>query len=187
MLLACNMSRQAGLAVELVNLAVSGEARGHLYEAPGGDELTELFASRLLSAAELRAVPDAGRRLGRLAAAFRPVFTAPDIATAAGVLNGLLQVYRAQPYLVEDVGQPFHLHFHGNAATAVESLGGEFATALALAVDTYGELRFGTCAAAQCDRAYVDLTKNGSRRYCSDACSSRAKTAAYRSRQSKAQ
>lgn len=182
MLLACNMSRQAELTAQLVNLAVPGEAHGRPYAPPAA--LTDAFAELLTPAAarELRAVPDAGKRLRKLAMAFRPVFSADDDAAAAKLLNGLLRTYRAQPYLVEDVGQPFHLHFHGDAGTAVESLGGEFATALALAVDTYGERRFGLCEAAQCDRVYVDLTKNGSRRYCGDGCSARAKMAAYRGR-----
>lgn len=66
--------------------------------------------------------------------------------------------------------------------TYVEALGGEFATALALIVDGYGPDRFGQCEAHGCDAVYIDLTKNGSRRYCSPACTARAKTAAYRRR-----
>ncbi|MET8992500.1 CGNR zinc finger domain-containing protein [Nonomuraea wenchangensis] len=62
------------------------------------------------------------------------------------------------------------------------TLGGEFATALALIVDGYGPDRFGQCEAHRCDAVYIDLTRNGSRRHCSSACTARAKTAAYRSR-----
>ncbi|MED7929226.1 CGNR zinc finger domain-containing protein [Nonomuraea sp. LP-02] len=62
------------------------------------------------------------------------------------------------------------------------TLGGEFATALALIVDGYGPDRFGQGEAHRCDAVYIDLTRNGSRRYCSSACTARAKTAAYRSR-----
>ncbi|MEV4292778.1 CGNR zinc finger domain-containing protein [Nonomuraea bangladeshensis] len=49
-------------------------------------------------------------------------------------------------------------------------------------MDGYGPDRFGQCAAHRCDAVYIDLTRNGSRRYCSSACTARAKTAAYRSR-----
>lgn len=179
MLLACNMQRQAGLVAELVNMAIPGDAGGRPYPAPEEDELLDRFA-RLLTPASAQGLD--GQRLRRLAAAFHPAFTATDVTAAADVLNTLLRRYRAQPYLVEDVGQPFHLHFHGALDNPVDSFGGEFATALALTVDTYGEKRFGVCEASQCDRVYVDLTRNGSRRYCSENCGARAKMAAYRDR-----
>jgi len=44
--------------------------------------------------------------------------------------------------------------------------------------------RIGTCSAAACDRAYVDVSRNGTKRFCSTACQNRAKTAAFRARQS---
>jgi predicted RNA-binding Zn ribbon-like protein len=179
------MQRQAGLAVDLVNLATPGCSRGLPHRPAAGDELVRRFAALLSPAwaAELAAVPDAGVRLEHMAAELRAVFTADGVAQAAAVLNRLLRSYHARPYLTDDVDQPFHLHFHSDAATAVEALGGELATALALVVDTYGQKRFGLCEARNCDRGYVDLTRNGSRRYCSDACRARAKMAAYRSRQ----
>ena len=94
----------------------------------------------------------------------------------------MIRDYGAQPYLVDDVHQPFHLHFHGSGGTRVDQLGGEFATALALIVDGYGADRFGQCQAARCEAVYVDLTRNGSRRFCGPACTARAKSAAYRTR-----
>ncbi|WTD39936.1 CGNR zinc finger domain-containing protein (plasmid) [Streptomyces sp. NBC_01643] len=48
-----------------------------------------------------------------------------------------------------------------------------------------GSDRFGACQAHACNRVYIDLTRNGSRRFCSSACTARAKTAAYRARQSR--
>lgn len=72
--------------------------------------------------------------------------------------------------------------FHGSRGTIVDALGGEFAAMLALVVDGYGANRFGGCHAGECDAVYIDLTRNGSRRYCTPACTARAKTAAYRDR-----
>lgn len=46
----------------------------------------------------------------------------------------------------------------------------------------FGEDRFGLCQSHACDRVYIDLTRNGSRRFCATGCSSRAETAAYRAR-----
>lgn len=183
MLLACNMQRQARLVVELINLAVPGRAHGRDYQ-PAAGELLPAFAALTSrqTAVSLTTEADADAALGKMALAFHPVFTAADVRAAADLLNGLLRRYQARPYLTDDVGQPFHLHFHGHGG-GVHSLGGEFASALALVIDTYGDQRFGVCEATACDRVYVDLTRNGARRYCSDACSSRAKMAAYRKRQ----
>ncbi|MEU4392718.1 CGNR zinc finger domain-containing protein [Kribbella sp. NPDC023855] len=179
------MQRQARLVVELINLTVPGLARGRSYQPDAGDLVPAFAALISAEAAEsLVADPDAGTALAKLAYSFQPVFTAADVRAAAGVINELLRRYQARPYLTEDVGQPFHLHFHGDVG-GVETFGGEFASALALVVDTYGEMRFGVCEAAECDRVYVDLTRNGARRYCSDACSSRAKMTAYRARQAR--
>lgn len=186
MRLASNASRATELVAALVNLATAGSSRGQAYEPASGAELTGQFSAVLseLWAAKVGATPDAGERLALMAGAFRDVFVADGTADVADVLNRLLRRYQTRPYLTGDDDEPIHLHFHGDAETPVESLGGEFAAALALVVDVYGQSRFGVCEARQCDRVYVDLTRNGSRRYCSEACTARAKMAAYRVRQS---
>lgn len=177
-----NMRRQTMLAAELVNVMLPGQAGGRDYE-PSHDA-TDRFLALLTSTKrkQLQTVDDHTVRLARLAKALRSAFDSDEEAKAVDVLNKLMRRYKARPFLTRDAGQPFHLHFHGDAETAVESLGGEFATTLALLMDTYGMRRFGICEASNCDRVYVDLTRNGSRRYCGDACTARAKTAAYRRR-----
>ncbi|MGW3352757.1 CGNR zinc finger domain-containing protein [Nonomuraea rubra] len=178
------MTRQAPLIAELVNLATAHQRGGAPVRPLTGEGLAAAFAAQLgeRTGTALRAVPDAGRRLGELAAELRQALLAEHPADQAGHINAMIRKYGAQPYLAEDVGQPFHLHFHGSGGTEVEALGGEFATALALIVDGYGTGRFGRCEAHQCEAVYIDLTRNGSRRYCGAACTTRAKTAAYRSR-----
>jgi predicted RNA-binding Zn ribbon-like protein len=42
--------------------------------------------------------------------------------------------------------------------------------------------RLRVCAADDCDDVIVDLSKNHSRRYCSDTCSNRVNVAAFRAR-----
>jgi CGNR zinc finger/Putative stress-induced transcription regulator len=179
-----NVRPVAELAARLVNIAIAGASGGKPYEPPSSADQIADFCSRLApaTATEIHRLDDAGERLARMAEAFQPVFTATTMAEVADAVNRLLRKYRSQPYLVDDVGQPFHLHFHGAADTPIESLGGEIAAALALVVDAYGTKRFGQCQASGCDRAYVDLTRNGARRYCSDACNSRMRMAAYRQR-----
>lgn len=99
-------------------------------------------------------------------------------------LNDVLAKCKTQPYLALDDNQPYHLHFQGTGSP-VNILGGELATSLALVIDAMGSDRFGACQAHACNRVYIDLTRNGSRRFCSSACTARAKTAAYRARQSR--
>ncbi|MEU7838887.1 MULTISPECIES: CGNR zinc finger domain-containing protein [unclassified Nonomuraea] len=178
------MTRQAPLIAELVNAATTHRPGGARTRCLEGEELVTVVAAATGERAgmALRADPDAGLRLAELARELREVLLAEQAADQAARINALIRRYGAQPYLVEDVGQPFHLHFHGSGGTYVEAMGGEFATALALIVDGYGPDRFGQCEAHQCDAVYIDLTRNGSRRYCSTACTARAKTAAYRSR-----
>ncbi|WP_433512713.1 CGNR zinc finger domain-containing protein [Nonomuraea sp. CA-143628] len=178
------MTRQAPLIAELVNLATARWRGGASVQPLTGERLATTFAAQLgdRTGEALRAVPDSGRHLAELAIGLRQVLLAERSADQAARINAMIRRYGAQPYLVEDVGQPFHLHFHGSDGTEVEALGGEFATALALIVDGYGPDRFGQCAARQCDAVYIDLTRNASRRYCGAACTARAKTAAYRSR-----
>lgn len=182
--IACNVTGQAPLIAELVNLAMPAWRGGNPVRPRAGEELLAAFSALVNehTAARLRDVPDAGTRLAGLAAELHGALLAESTAGKAGRINALIHRYGAQPYLVEDVGQPFHLHFHGMGDTQVEKLGAEFATALALIMDGYGPDRFGQCEASQCDAVYIDMTRNGSRRYCSGACTARAKTAAYRSR-----
>ncbi|MFI6909945.1 CGNR zinc finger domain-containing protein [Nonomuraea sp. NPDC050394] len=178
------MTRQAPLLTELVNLATARRRGGASVLPPVGEALAAAFAAGLgdRTAAAVLAVPDAGARLAELATELRQALLAASPADQAARVNAMIARYGAQPYLVEDVGQPFHLHFHGSGGTPVEALGGEFAMVLALVVDGYGPDRFGECAAHQCEAVYIDLTRNGSRRYCGAACTARAKTAAYRGR-----
>ncbi|MFI6582873.1 CGNR zinc finger domain-containing protein [Embleya sp. NPDC050493] len=179
------MTAQAPLIAELANLVTPTWRGGSPARPAQGDELVTAFSAAAGEriAAALRDVPDAATRLTTLAVALRDALTAPTPAETAARINAMMSRYAARPYLVEDEDQPFHLHFHGSGETAVEALGGEFATALALVVDGYGSNRLGMCEARRCEGVYIDLTRNGSRRYCGPACTARAKTAAYRSRQ----
>jgi predicted RNA-binding Zn ribbon-like protein len=186
------MRRQAEMVAELVNLAVPGQRQGSEYAPPPDAEVLAQLGdgssggpSGGLSAATrelLGSAPDSAERLVALARRLHAVLVAPDMAAVAERLNALIASCHALPYLTNDVGQPYHLHFHGTGKHPVDVMGGEWATALALVVDMLGEDRFGACEAHACDRVYVDLTRNGRRRYCSNACASRAKTAAYRGR-----
>ena len=56
-------------------------------------------------------------------------------------------------------------------------------TGLTAALCESGRERFGVCSKEGCRDVYLDISKNRSRRYCSDSCSNRANVAAFRARQ----
>ncbi|WP_420718881.1 CGNR zinc finger domain-containing protein [Streptomyces sp. NRRL F-5755] len=57
-------------------------------------------------------------------------------------------------------------------------------SALASVIATLGPARLGVCAGPTCRATFVDLSRNGSKQYCTRTCSHRASVAAYRSRRS---
>ena len=56
------------------------------------------------------------------------------------------------------------------------------ATGLAFAIGSNLAGRPGICDSQGCDRVYVDISRNFSKRFCSLACQNRTKAAAYRTR-----
>jgi predicted RNA-binding Zn ribbon-like protein len=68
-----------------------------------------------------------------------------------------------------------------SAHLAVTTLG-----ALASVIATLGPARLGVCAGPTCRATFVDLSRNGSKQYCTRTCAHRASVAAYRSRRSPA-
>ncbi|HUC58346.1 MAG TPA: CGNR zinc finger domain-containing protein [Streptosporangiaceae bacterium] len=101
---------------------------------------------------------------------------------AAGQVNDLLAQTGARPHLDSHDGEPWHLHFHGRSDGLVTGWAAGCATGLAVVLgsELYG--RLGVCTADRCDRVFVDISKNGMRRFCSTACQNRTKAAAFRAR-----
>ncbi|GHA23546.1 hypothetical protein GCM10010329_53690 [Streptomyces spiroverticillatus] len=177
-------------AVALVNALTEGEARGRLYAVPtGGERWAAIEAAVPQDATSaLARVEGAGEadRLAETARRMRVVFEA--IATqewdaAADGVNVLLRETSARPRLDRGDGGVWRLHFHGANDTFASGVGASCATALAMVVGG-GELveRLGVCTAGRCDRVYVDVSRNGARRFCSGACQSRVKAATFRAR-----
>jgi predicted RNA-binding Zn ribbon-like protein len=55
--------------------------------------------------------------------------------------------------------------------------------ALARIVGADAGNRLGTCDSDDCDRVFLDVSKNASRRFCSTTCQNRIKAGAFRRRQ----
>ncbi|MEU8251144.1 CGNR zinc finger domain-containing protein [Nonomuraea sp. NPDC048916] len=179
MLFGHDMVHSLATVVELVNTSPS---------TGGGDELADLAdlqtftQSRQVSGVDTLTVRDLGQvRLVR--EAFHRVFTAPDQQTAVRMLNALLSETRITPRLTEHDGHPLHMHYFAPDATLAEHLAADCGVALAhLVVDGEWE-RLRTCSAPDCERVFVDESRNRSRVYCdSRTCGNRMHVAAYRAR-----
>jgi predicted RNA-binding Zn ribbon-like protein len=174
-------------AAGLVNLLSPGESRGRAYQPPAGQDRLNRLAALLKAAGgrggytEAEAAEFAGVA-GRLRAVFESLASA-DIDDAAVRVNELLSVTGAHPVLERHDGEPWHVHFHaaGQQSTAAGWAAG-CATGLAIVLGGEHWDRLGVCTAPRCDRVYVDVSRNGSKRFCSTACQNRVKSAAFRER-----
>ena len=177
---------QAGIraAVDLVNAVALEHAGGRRVAV--GDPLSHLamvVAGDPPSLAALGAddVPAFVELAGRLRAVFDDLHDG-DVDGAAARLNDLLADHPAQPHLARDEGR-WRLHHHPVDAALVPMWTSICAEGLARAIGDGHADRLGTCAGVACDRVFLDVSKNASRRFCSTACQNRVKAAAFRRRQ----
>jgi predicted RNA-binding Zn ribbon-like protein len=105
-------------------------------------------------------------------------------ADAVEAVNGLISRSNPIPRLVRHDDQPLHLHYTSVDVSLDRFLGAEMGIALAIVIRDGGIERLRLCPAPSCGRAFVDLTKNRSRRYCDTQCANRVHAAAYRQRSS---
>jgi predicted RNA-binding Zn ribbon-like protein len=100
------------------------------------------------------------------------------------LVNALIADARTTPRLTDHDDWPLHMHYFASDARLAEHLAADCGMALAFVL-TAGEWeRLTTCAAPDCSRVLVDLSRNRSRRYCdSKTCGNRLHVAAYRARQ----
>jgi predicted RNA-binding Zn ribbon-like protein len=173
-------------SVEYVNRLTPGYTGGVEHTAPS-DERQAVAEALTAIGHPPKSVPlDDARRLVRLAGRMRIVFEAAntgDLDTAAAEINALLVDTNARPQLDRGKDRPWSLHFHGPDEQLANGWAAGCAAGLALAVGSDLAGRLGVCAAPQCDRVFVDVSKNGQRRFCSPQCQSRVKAAAHRARQ----
>jgi predicted RNA-binding Zn ribbon-like protein len=178
-------------AVGFVNELTDGERRGKPHTAPVGDALRAAAAAAVPTAEpqsrRLREIPLVSAEiLAHGARVMRTVFEAMEagrVDDAAHAVNGLLRETGARPQLDRVPGEPWQVHFHGADDTYGVGWTAGCATALALAVGSELAGRLGVCRAPHCDRVYVDASRNSVRQFCSAACQSRVKAAAFRARQ----
>ncbi|KAB8188817.1 CGNR zinc finger domain-containing protein [Nonomuraea phyllanthi] len=172
-------------AVALVNALTPGERRGREWPRPEGLGAAATEGLRAVYPDHREITEPEGAELAELAARLRAVFAAVaagDLDSAAARVNALLAETRARPMLQRHDGEPWHLHFHGRDGSVAADWGASCATGLAIVLGGEFSDRLGVCTAPHCDRVYVDVSRNGTRRFCSTACQNRVKTAAFRAR-----
>ena len=156
--------------VDLVNSApdLAGEEG-----LPGVPALRAMVERREISEAGPLTADDLAAVL-RLRDRLRAVYAAEDEAAAVRLVNDL----------VADDGWPLHMHYYAPGARLAEHLAADCGMALAFVIAAGERSRLATCAAPDCDRVLVDLSRNRSKRYCdSRTCGNRLHVAAYRERQ----
>ena len=163
-----------GAAVAMVN-AWTGE-RGHVPDVASARTVLAPFSFLVadLDEAALEPLVEWTDRL-------REVFVLTDLEAAVEHVNALLARIEMRPRLV-DHGHGLHLHHAPSGVPFVQRMRINTALGVANLVAEYGVGRSGVCAAADCDRVFADTSRNGRKRYCSDACANRANVAAHRAR-----
>jgi len=155
----------------------------------GEETLPDLAAVHAL--VERRAISDVGiltaddlSQVHRLRIRLNDIFRAPDQATAISLVNALVADARTTPRLTDHDGWPLHIHYFTPGARLAEHLAADGAMALAFVIAAGEWHRLAICAAPDCDRVLVDLSRNRSKRYCdARTCGNRLHVAAYRARQ----
>jgi predicted RNA-binding Zn ribbon-like protein len=121
------------------------------------------------------------KEISDLRGSLRSVFEAEDAKIAAERINTILSDYGAEPRLSLHTGEP-HLHFEPVGSSMSSWLGAVTAMGLAAVVVEDGVGRFGVCGSGDCRDAFIDTSRNRSRRHCSNTCSTREAVAAHRRR-----
>jgi predicted RNA-binding Zn ribbon-like protein len=130
--------------------------------------------SRSRDQAELEAVRALRPRLAQL--------WTVDEDEAADIVNALLREARALPQLVKHDDFDYHVHATSPSAPLADRMAVEAAMAFTDILRAKALDRLRICEADRCIDVIVDLSKNGSRRFCDVACGNRMNVAAYRRR-----
>lgn len=123
----------------------------------------------------------------RIRERFALVFAAPDPHSTAGLINDLVATAGTTPRLTNHDGYDWHVHYFAPGASVSDHLAADCGMALAFFVVAGEQERLRRCEAPDCRHAFVDLSRNRSRRYCdSRTCGNRLHVAAYRARRREA-
>lgn len=184
MLFSHDTEHSLACAVDLVNSAPLGSNEEGLRDLAALREFVvrhDVSEVGRLSAADLEGVQ-------QLRETIRAVFSAPDEATAAAVVNTLVSQAGVTPRLTDHDGYDWHIHYFTPGASLADHLAIDCGMALAHVIAAGETERLRRCEAPDCEQVLVDLSRNRSKRYCdARTCGNRLHVAAYRERQRAAQ
>jgi predicted RNA-binding Zn ribbon-like protein len=172
---------EASLAftVALINTA-AGATKSGLDELRTPEQLTALLDEHSYSGrfdrdeAELAEVRETRALL-------REVWTL-ERDDAVDAVNRMLREAAALPQLIRHDAFDWHLHATAQDAPLAQRMRVEISLALVDVLRTDEMERLRACAADDCDGVLVDLSRNGSRRFCSIRCGNRMNMVAFRER-----
>ncbi|MBG6107085.1 CGNR zinc finger domain-containing protein [Frigoribacterium sp. CG_9.8] len=104
------------------------------------------------------------------------------IDDAVEAINGMLLESRALPHLARHDGLPWHLHATEPDAPLAQRIEVEVALALVDVIRSGETHRLRLCEADDCSGLLVDLSRNGTKRFCSIRCGNRMNMVAFRDR-----
>ncbi len=120
----------------------------------------------------------------RLRADLRAAVAAADADELARRLDAIAGALAVAPTVEPDGAGGLRLGVRPrDGAPVVERLAVGAVASLADAAAEHGTARLRTCAADPCEDAFVDTSRNGTRRYCSSRCANRRNAALHRARQ----
>ncbi len=109
------------------------------------------------------------------------VWTLP-VDEAVAEVNAMMR--SSKPYLAKHDHYDWHLHSTDDDAPLAERIRVEFAMAFADVIRSGATDRLRECDAPDCEGLVLDLSRNGSKRFCSVRCGNRMNMVAFRERQS---
>jgi predicted RNA-binding Zn ribbon-like protein len=168
-----------GTVTALVNTAPQAANTEQL-----GDLLAvrQFIADRIITEVEKPTQADIAA-LHALRTRLRAIFTAPDEESRVQLVNAAVMAAAITPRLVDHDGMGMHFHFFPPYAPLAEHLNADCAMAIAMLFASGDGGRLRVCAAPDCSRVMVDLSRNRSRTYCDNkTCGNRIHVAAYRAR-----
>ena len=165
--------------VDLVNTSAEGDEPDGL---TGIGELEDFVGRNAVSDVGSLGLEDL-QAVRRVRDRFSEVFAATDAARAAELVNALVASAGTTPRLTDHDGYDWHVHYFAPGASVADHLAADGGMALAFLIVAGEQGRLRRCEAPDCRRAFVDLSRNRSRRYCdSRTCGNRLHVAAYRAR-----
>lgn len=167
----------AEMAADLVNTVGSISGREYLPDPEAVREFIDGHGWGMPKRITVKDVEEVRALRERL----RAVFEATSDRAAAKILNEILVEVKALPQITDHDGH-WHIHYVSMEAPVAQRLAAGAAMGLVAVMTESARKRFGICHADNCRDVFVDTSRNRSRRYCNETCSSRMNVAAFRAR-----